>query len=119
MDGPLDVVSIEDDDELYRRLFARYIKADGSISSAAYMDRRRKPDNSISVDLARFSTPQETQARDDRGFRVGVVRAGSARGLDFTVRHDPMQGHYAHSLIEGENTAEKCYGLARATTVVL
>ena len=119
MDEPLDVVPIEDDDDLYRRLFARYVKADGSVSSAAYKDRRKKPLNKISVDLARFSTPEETRARDDRGFRVAAVRAGAVRDLEFSVRHDPMPENFAHSLIEGENTMEKCLELATATVVVL
>ncbi len=118
-DDALEVVAISDDDELYRRLYPTYIKDDGTVSSAAYMDRRRRPDHSISVDLARLSTPEATQARGGSGFRIGVIRCGVARDLDFSVRHAPEVDNRAHSLIEGQNTKQKCYELARATSVVL
>jgi hypothetical protein len=113
------VEAIGDEDELYRRLFPYYVKKDGTVSSAAYKDRRGTPENSISVDLARLTTAEDSVARDSRGFRLGGILAAVPREFDLTVHHDPLPDNPAHSLIEGENSMETCYKLAEATRVVI
>ena len=55
----MDVVDMADDDDLYRRVVPYFIVEGDRISSAAFKDRRGKPDTSISVDLARLTTPIE------------------------------------------------------------
>ncbi|MBE9130115.1 MULTISPECIES: hypothetical protein [unclassified Coleofasciculus] len=113
---------IADQDELYRRLSKlSHIKKNGKVSSAAFK-RNKQPENSISVDLARLTTRQESLARvgEERKaqFVLGVLVAGYPRSLGFFVRHDPLQNNYAHSLIEGQNDGEKCNLLAEATTIL-
>ncbi|MCL1469766.1 hypothetical protein [Argonema antarcticum] len=114
---------IADNDRLYRRLSinSHINPKTGKVSSAAFK-RNKKPENSISVDLARLTTPQETLDRvGDRKnhFVLGVLVAGDARSIGFSVRHDPiLPENPAHSLIEGQNDGEKCSRLAEATTIL-
>ncbi|MBO1347137.1 MAG: hypothetical protein EBE86_006960 [Hormoscilla sp. GUM202] len=110
---------IVDNDQLYRRLVSFHVNPDGTVNSAAFK-RRGKPDNSISVDLARLTTPQETLERSGKeGFGLGVLVAIEPRSQGFDVRHDPLPDNPAHSLIEGENNKRKCRLLAEATTVIV
>lgn len=109
--------AIADDDALYRRLAPGHIDPDGSVNSAAFKLRGR-PDFSISVDLAKLTTPEEALARAPRPeFGLGVLLARDARALGFSVRPDPLPGNPAHALIEGPNDRAKCRRLARATHV--
>jgi hypothetical protein len=115
----IDVVEIDDDDELYRRIVHYFVLDDGRISSSAFKDRRGKPDRSISVDLARLTTPEACLARaPNPSFQLGVLVAGGPRSLGFEVRHDPLPDNAAHALIEGQNTPEKCRRLAEMTRLV-
>ncbi len=108
---------IEDDDELYRRLAPEHVNPDGTVNSAAFK-RRKEYDPSISVDLARLTTPQDAlAARPHMG--VGVLIAAVPRDLGFVVRHDPLPDNAAHALIEGENNREKSRRLAEATVVLI
>ena len=117
----MDVVEIDNDDQLYRRLIIRdHINPDGSVNSAAFKGRNWKPDPHISVDLAKLTTPEKCLAYPGRpGFSVGMLVARVPRSLGFTVRHAPEPDNYAHSLIEGNNERKKCRLLAEATTVIL
>jgi hypothetical protein len=119
---PAEVTEIEeiaDNGQLYRRLVSFHINPDGTINSAAFK-LRGKPDPSLSVDLARLSTPEETASRAGMpGFGVGVLEASGPRSIGFQVRHDPLPDNPAHSLIEGENTKQKCRRLAEFTTVII
>ncbi len=117
----MDVVEIDNDDQLYRRLITRdHINPDGSVNSAAFKGRNWKPDPHISVDLAKLTTPEKCLAYPGRpGFSVGMLVARVPRSLGFTVRHAPEPDNYAHSLIEGNNDRKKCRLLAEATTVIL
>ncbi|MEW6493156.1 MAG: hypothetical protein AB1589_11705 [Cyanobacteriota bacterium] len=117
-----DLEEIAERDELYRRLSKRsHIKKNGKVSSAAFK-RNKQPENSISVDLARLTTPQESLARvgEERKaeFVLGILVAEYPRSIGFCVRHDPLPGNCAHSLIEGQNDGEKCNLLAEATTLL-
>lgn len=120
-------VEIRDSDALYRRVVSFHVKPDGSISSAAFKDRRKRPEASISVDLARLSTPEETRDRDGRsGFGVIALSAGTVREMGFIIRHAPvtlgdpvLPPNPAHCLIEGENTNERCAQLAAGSRLIL
>ena len=118
------VVEILDEDALYRRLLPYYVKADGKVSSAAYKRRGKVPDNEVSVDLARLTTPVESLRRaPNSGFALGFLLAAAPRRMGFEVRHDPCPpqepDNLAHSPIAGENTPERCILLAEATTLVV
>ena len=78
------------------------------------------PDNQISVDLARLTTPQESVGRANKsGCGLGVLQAKIPRSLDFNVEHKPIPSNPAHSQIEGQNNKQKCRLLAEATEVVI
>lgn len=110
---------IADNDILYRRVPNVHLYEDGTIKSVAFQVRG-KPDNNISVDLARLTTPQEilARARNPGTTKVGVLVAGYARSLGFIIRHDPLPDNPSHCLMEGENNKVKCKLLAEATTIL-
>lgn len=113
-----DVEDIAAGDALYRRLAPEHINADGSVNSAAFK-LSGKPDPSISVDLARLTTPADSLAGANRpGFRLGTLIASLPRNIGLRVRHDPLPGNRAHSVIEGENTKSRCRQLAAGTTLI-
>ncbi len=108
-----DIVQIDDDDLLYRRVPPHHFRRDGRISPGTYartesqgpgQPRIVKPDTEISVDLARFITPEETVAAGhspEAKYGLGVLKVGDVRKLGFTVRHQPTKNNYAHCVIEG------------------
>jgi len=115
----LGVEPILDEDDLYRRLVPQFIRPDGTLSSYAFM-LRGAPDPSISVDLARITTPEETAARTGKvGAGVGALRAAIPRRLGLSVRHDPQPDNGAHSLIEGTVSKAHCRQLAEAVRIVI
>lgn len=112
------IVKIEDDDLLYRRVRTDYIKQDGTISKSAFITNS-KPDNEISLDLARYSTPERTSQGPRGQMAVIQLVARLPRSLGFYVHHDPLPNasnpnidNYAHTLAEGENTKGLCDSLA-------
>ena len=112
------ILEIEGDDELYRRLARKHISPDGVPNSLAFKLRGR-PDPSASVDLARLTTPTESLSRAPaQDFRLGVLVAGTVRGIQLAVRHNPNPENAAHSLIEGAHTKEHCRKLAGATRIL-
>lgn len=111
-------MQITPEDELYRRIAPDFLKPDGTVSSAAYK-KNSKPDKSISVDLARLTSARESLERANKpGFKLGWLIAAVPISMEFNVRHDPIVGNYSHSLIEGENTREKCRRLAKETIIL-
>lgn len=113
--------TIDDEDELFRRLLGFHINPDGTVNSAAYK-LRGKPDPSVSVDLARLTTPKETVSRGGlEGVGLGQISASVPRRpeLGFNVFHAPEPDNNAHSLVEGENSKAKCRLLAEATVLIL
>lgn len=112
---PLETVS--DGDLLYRRLAPGWIKPDGSVASVAFMSNG-KPDNEISVDLARLTTAQNALSGKPQ-FGLGQIVARVPRTLGFEVFHDPQLDNYAHSLVTGENSKPKCKNLAEQTAVLV
>lgn len=114
----VDIEAIDDRDELYRRLAPDFVKADGTVSSATFK-RAKNPDPEVSVDLARLTTPDETLRRADRlHFGIGVLTASVPRSLGLTVRHDPVDGNPAHSVIEGQTTRQQPRLLAEQTRIL-
>jgi hypothetical protein len=112
-------VEIADADELYRRVLPFHLRADGTVSSSAFKDRRGKPDTHISVDIATLTTIDECLARSPgMGAGVASLRAGDARTLMFAVRHDPLPDNPAHASIAGQNDKLKCRELANHCIVV-
>ena len=109
---------IDDDDELYRRLAPDFVKPDGTVSSVAFK-RGKIPDPEVSVDLARLTTPDETLRRANRLHHgLGVLIAGVPRGLGLRVRHDPVDGNPAHTIIEGQTSRQQPRLLAAHTRIL-
>lgn len=112
------MTTIADEDIVYRRLHQNCFKQNGAVSSAAFKTNSR-PDNQISVDLARLTTPEESVSRKSRsGFRLGELEAGGPRQLGFDVIYDRKPDNSAHSLIVGENSANLCKQLALLVRVI-
>lgn len=114
---PIEVIAIGD--RLYRRLPSETIR-NGRVGRGAYYFRG-EPDPTISVDLARLSTPETTRLRAPRPerFGVGEISASVPLRLGLAVRHDPTSENPAHSLIEGATTRAICQTLADHTVIVV
>jgi hypothetical protein len=125
-----EIVEIEDTDDLYRRLPHDHVKPDGRISSVAFCFRGQ-PDPSLSVDLAKLTTPEESIARAPKpGAGLGVFQAAVPRQLGLTVRHAPIPPNHregrppnpAHAVIEGltpEDRLTRCYQLAERMRILV
>lgn len=111
--------TILDEDDLYRRIVRNQISPDGRVNSAAFK-RNGKPNPEVSVDLARMTSVEETATRAPQpGAGVGSLRTSIARGLGLEVKHAPVEGNDAHSLILGLTKRQDCTLLAEATQVIL
>ncbi len=101
---------IPDRDIVYLRIH-RNSSPDGTINSAAL---RPQGEDGLSVDWAKYSTAEETQARARKPSANGVasVDVGGIRGIIYPgvtleVEHDPIENNpeipdnIAHSLIKG------------------
>ncbi len=90
------------------------------VNRGAYLFRGQA-DPSISVDLARLTTPEETRqrARNPAVAGVGELPASVPLSLGFTVRHAPVEGNPAHCLIEGRTTKDFCQPLADQTRIII
>jgi hypothetical protein len=106
-------VVIDNEDELYHRVFPYFVKPDASVSSAAFMDRRKKPLNRFSVDLARLTTIQRALSFGPGGQRLIALKAKTPRSLGFAIWHEPEGENDAQCNVEGENTKGNCFELAR------
>lgn len=111
-------ITIDDEDDLYRRLAATHLNPDGTVNSSAFK-RGKGYEASISVDLAKLTTAQESVDRAGRpGFRLGVFQGGLPRSLGFHITHDPLPDNGSHCLIEGYNDRERSRRLARGMVLV-
>ena len=109
---------VEEDDALFRRLHEHFVKADGTVSSAAFKTNS-KPDNRISTDLAKLTTPRESVNRAGRaGFQLGELTVRGPTSLGFQVIHDPLKENRAHTLIVGVNTKILCKELAKLVRIL-
>jgi len=111
----MEVERIEKEDFLYRRVAANQLNPDGTVSSAAFK-LHGKADPSLSVDLARLTTPRESldRARNPTS-RLGQLNAEVPIGLGLTVRHAPIEGNVSHSLVEGATIKAQYRMMAQAT----
>jgi hypothetical protein len=123
-----DTEPIANDDRFYRRLAVHNIRhSDGTVHYNAFMrnadprGRKKEPDPDVSVDLARFTTPERSltvAGRPDQG--IGVLQAGFPRSLapgQIDVVHTPVvappeRQNPAHASIrgnEGEGAIDRCH----------
>jgi hypothetical protein len=113
---------------LFRRLAPDgHVHRDGvTVRIGAFLKRdpvtgENVPDPQLSVNLARLTTAEAT--RDSGGARFGVCQflAEVPIRLGLTVRHDPLDDNYAHSLVEGLPPSDRgmCQELANAATIVI
>jgi hypothetical protein len=109
------IVDITGGDGLYRRLFRSHFRTNGKLTRGAYMINGY-PDREPSVYLARLTTVEQCMS-DRPGCGVGELRAQVPVDLGFQVLHAPVEGNFAHAVLRGENTREKCAILAEATIV--
>jgi len=88
--------TIPDSELLYRGVHVSHLKADNTVSSAAFKSRTNPH---VSVDLSSLSTPEETHSR--RPSDVGVIElaTGTTRAFTPGVVRDPIEGNPAHALI--------------------
>ena len=112
------IETIANDDLLYRRLLYLHIKPTGQISSAAFKNKRKKPDPEPSVDLARLTTPERCLLLGLPGMKLGQLKAEVPFGLGLGIEHRPTNDNNAHCVITGNHTLESCRRLAEATMLV-
>ena len=109
---------------LYRRLIIEsHIKKTGRVSSNAFK-RYGVPDNSISVDLASMTSPDESVNMDGEPNRALCQFSLSvATSSGFRIRHDPQLNtnphpNLAHHVLDGNNDQFKCSELAKQAEII-
>jgi hypothetical protein len=112
------MTDIVPEDELYRRLLSYHVKDDGSISSAAFMTKSRKPDPECSVYLARRTSPAAVLRAGLPGQRLAAFSAAIPMSMGLTVKLDERPANPGHCLIVGLATKEQCGRLAEAARLV-
>ena len=120
MDWPIEV--IPDEDHLYYRVHQMYIRPD-EIHPAAFTNRP-KGSKSMSVDWAKYTTPEKTRARARKETENAVIQfvAGQVRAVPGQkVEHSPklLEENRAHSDVIGEKTPEVRTHLSRIYVVVI
>jgi hypothetical protein len=106
-------------DFLYRRLNLKsHFRKDGSVSSRAFM-YDGKPDEAVSVDLARLTTPHESLARETRsGWCLGELSASVPLDeLGLEVLHVPLEDNFSHAEIRGLGPDDMMQGEILASKV--
>ncbi len=118
------ILTIADQDELYRRVNPMSVKDNGEVSKSAFITNKI-PDDEISMDLASHTTLKRTSQGRKREMPVIRLLAALPRSLGFIVRHDPLPNerdpktdNYAHCLVEGENDTTKCDALAAGSQCI-
>lgn len=117
---PRETPQIADDDTLLRR-FHRSAYRNGIVGRRAFM-YDDEPQQNLSVDLAKLTTPQECRSRAGKpGFGVGELSVAYVRSeeIGFEVFHKPENDNWAHCELSGENTLIKCQLLAEHLAVCL
>jgi len=112
----MNIETIHDEDELYRRVAELWIKESGKLSSAAFQNSSGTDE--MSADLARLTTPQAT-ALHRTNFGVASFLAGVARELNQEVFHSPASENYAHSTVKGRKTGSIRKKLVKKSTLIL
>lgn len=112
----MNIETIYDADELYRRVAEYWIKENNLISSAAFTNT--SDTDEMSVDLSRLTTPQATTLNEPN-YGVASFLASIARELDQEVFHSPNQDNLAHSTVKGKKTRSIRKKLGRKSTLIL
>ena len=112
----MNIETIDDVDELYRRVAEYWIKDSGEISSAAFQNAVGTDE--MSVDLARLTTPHTT-ALNESNYGVASFLAGVARELDQEVFHSPTKDNLAHSTVKGQKAKSIRKKLRNQSTLIL
>lgn len=113
---PVEIVGI--DDRLLRRVLPYHVKDDGSVSSAAFMTKSRKPDPACSVFLERIPS-----AYDDAGKnrlpnqRLARLAASVALELRISIAYAPTPDLPSHCEMTIE-TKDQCRQLAKSSEIV-
>ena len=93
----MEVLLIGDEEYLYRRVVEiHFDQTKGKINSSAFHGPN------LSVDWAKFTTPEESISRIPVGRCLAKLQAQFPRQVGQEVRHDPMPLNYSHSLIVGD-----------------
>ncbi len=109
-------------DDLYRRIFWYHLRDDGSISSSAFKDKKKKPARDCSVYLARLTTQDKVKQAGPAYMGMVLLAASVPLSLDLTVGWTPQSSNpdevgYAHCTIELE-TQEQCDRLAEKARLI-
>lgn len=106
------------DDKLLRRVLPYHVKDDGSVSSAAFMTKSRKPDPACSVFLERLPSSYEDAGKNRLpNQQLARFAASVTMELDLAVTHVPVMGLPSHCEINIE-TKQQCRELARNSKLV-
>ncbi len=111
----MNIKTIYDEDELYRRVNEQWIKEDGVISSAAFQNTSNTDE--MSVDLARLTNIEKTSLNNSK-YGVASLKTIDVRKLDQEVFHSPEQDNYAHSTVKGNKNTRIKKALAKLATPI-
>ena len=109
------VEEIPDEHNLYRAVHRQWVKPD-SVEPAAFRDDR------MSVDWAKYSTPQESRARRKKPEDNAVVQlvAGQVRNVPSQeVEHTPIAENQSHSEVVGKKSDRVRTELSRICEIVI
>lgn len=116
----MEIVAIDADDELYRRLAPDTIDDEARIvrRNACYTTGR--PDPEVSVHVRRLAGSIEAiLAQAGRPhFGVGLIRVSELRALGFEAEHRPLIEDSSHAVVRGLQTRAHCDQLAEITRIV-
>jgi hypothetical protein len=113
------------DDDLYRRIVPDNV-THGELNAGAFS--LGPGEDSLSVDLARLTAPEECLARAGRtDVGLAVVSASAIFALGLSIEHDPVPddadagvwANYAHARITGENSRSIRSKLAKAAVILV
>lgn len=106
-----ETIEIANDDKLYRKIRAEYIKND-EVSSQAFYQR----DEDLSVSIANLSNLEEQFPNPD--FGLAEIEAGFVRNLELEVCHDPTPEDPGHAIVCGRINKTKARKIARAAMLI-
>jgi len=111
----MNIETIYDDDELYRRINEQWIKENGDISSAAFQNTSNT--DGMSVDLSRLTNIEKTTLNNPI-YGVASLITIDVRNLDQEVFHSPEQNNNAHSTVKGKKNNRIKKALAKLATPI-
>ncbi len=122
----LTIETIPDSDDLYKRVHQVHITQHGiepnAFKNLPKLPADQKESEYMSVDWAKYSTPEETRAREGKADFNAVVllKAGKVRSLpEQRIEHLPIPANRSHSGVIGRKTARVRIALSRICIVVI